>query len=155
GLLNSSGTQDLIVYLLGTDRFVAANYPNVMIPTNLDVAEKARDVFGQFYASLYDHTLEKNPGAVVTEYAWQSSSCDPCAGDVQGLTGNDLASFGADVMPSMTMTSASGGGATMRQGPTTVTGNLPPEVVQRIVRQNFGRFRLCYENGLRNNPTLQ
>ena len=23
------------------------------------------------------------------------------------------------------------------------------------MRQNFGRFRLCYENGLRNNPNLQ
>jgi hypothetical protein len=30
----------------------------------------------------------------------------------------------------------------------------PPEVVQRIVRQNFGRFRLCYENGLRRNSNL-
>ncbi len=28
-------------------------------------------------------------------------------------------------------------------------------MIQRIVRQNFGRFRLCYENGLRNNPNLQ
>ena len=27
--------------------------------------------------------------------------------------------------------------------------------MQRIVRQSFGRFRLCYENGLRNNPNLQ
>ena len=36
-----------------------------------------------------------------------------------------------------------------------MSGRLPPEVVQRIVRQNFGRFRLCYENGLRNNPNLQ
>ena len=36
-----------------------------------------------------------------------------------------------------------------------VNGRLPPEVIQRIVRQNFGRFRLCYENGLRNNPNLQ
>mgnify|MGYP006314362019 FL=1 len=35
-----------------------------------------------------------------------------------------------------------------------MNGRLPPEVIQRIVRQNFGRFRLCYENGLRNNPTL-
>jgi Ca-activated chloride channel family protein len=34
-------------------------------------------------------------------------------------------------------------------------GGLPVEVVQRIVRQNLGRFRLCYENGLRNNPNLQ
>ena len=29
------------------------------------------------------------------------------------------------------------------------------EVVRRIIRQNFGRFRLCYENGLRRNPNLQ
>jgi Ca-activated chloride channel family protein len=43
----------------------------------------------------------------------------------------------------------------LRQGATTVNGSLPPEVIQRIVRQNFGRFRLCYENGLRNNPALQ
>ncbi|MBW2528998.1 MAG: energy transducer TonB [Deltaproteobacteria bacterium] len=44
---------------------------------------------------------------------------------------------------------------TVRIGPTTVSGRIPPEVIQRIVRQNFGRFRLCYENGLRNNPNLQ
>lgn len=43
----------------------------------------------------------------------------------------------------------------MRVGSTTMSGRLPAEVIQRIVRQNFGRFRLCYENGLRNNPSLQ
>ena len=43
----------------------------------------------------------------------------------------------------------------LRQGATQVNGRLPPEVIQRIVRQNFGRFRLCYENGLRTNPNLQ
>jgi len=48
-----------------------------------------------------------------------------------------------------------GPGPTMRDTSTTVNGRLPPEVIQRIVRQNFGRFRLCYENGLRNNPRLQ
>jgi hypothetical protein len=42
----------------------------------------------------------------------------------------------------------------VRQGPVTVSSGLPPEVVQRIVRQNFGRFRLCYENGLRSDPAL-
>lgn len=42
----------------------------------------------------------------------------------------------------------------MRQGETTSSGHLPPEVIQRVVRQNFGRFRLCYENGLRGNPNL-
>jgi Vault protein inter-alpha-trypsin domain/von Willebrand factor type A domain len=43
----------------------------------------------------------------------------------------------------------------VRMGGVTVNGSLPPEVIQRIVRQNFGRFRLCYENGLRNNPELR
>jgi hypothetical protein len=35
-----------------------------------------------------------------------------------------------------------------------VSGALPAEIVQRIVRQNYGRFRLCYETGLRGNPNL-
>jgi hypothetical protein len=39
-------------------------------------------------------------------------------------------------------------------GATAVSGRLPPEIVQRIVRENFARFRFCYENGLRQNPTL-
>jgi hypothetical protein len=43
----------------------------------------------------------------------------------------------------------------MRMGETVTTGHLPPEVIQRIVRQNFGRFRLCYENALRTQPSLQ
>lgn len=42
----------------------------------------------------------------------------------------------------------------VRMGGTSVSGRLPPEVIQRIVRQNFGRFRACYEAGLRNNPNL-
>jgi len=43
----------------------------------------------------------------------------------------------------------------VRMGATTVSGHLPPEVIQRIVRQNFGRFRLCYEAGLGRNPNLE
>jgi len=38
---------------------------------------------------------------------------------------------------------------------TTVNGRLPPEIVQRVVRQNFGRFRRCYEDGLHGNPSLE
>ncbi len=45
--------------------------------------------------------------------------------------------------------------SSMRAGALQVNGRLPPEVISRIVRQNFGRFRLCYENGLRTNPNLQ
>ena len=35
-----------------------------------------------------------------------------------------------------------------------VNGRIPKEVIQRIVRQNGGRFRNCYETGLRGNPSL-
>jgi hypothetical protein len=43
----------------------------------------------------------------------------------------------------------------IREPEITVNGHLRPEVIQRIVRQNFGRFRFCYEAGIRNNPNLQ
>ena len=40
-------------------------------------------------------------------------------------------------------------------GATSVNGRLPAEVIRRIVRQNFGRFRMCYEQGLGRNPNLE
>jgi hypothetical protein len=45
-------------------------------------------------------------------------------------------------------------GCTLTTCSTSVSGRLPPEAVQRIVRQNFGRFRACYEKGLQQNPAL-
>ncbi|HEX2878083.1 MAG TPA: AgmX/PglI C-terminal domain-containing protein, partial [Polyangiaceae bacterium] len=35
------------------------------------------------------------------------------------------------------------------------TGRLPPEVIQRIVRQNYAAFRTCYEKGLARNANLE
>ncbi len=97
GLANSSGTQDLIVSILAPNqRYDVANYKNVTIPTNLDVKDEVRDRFGEFYAALFDRTIEKNVGAVVTEYAWQASTCDPCPGP--NLGGGDFATLGADVL---------------------------------------------------------
>jgi hypothetical protein len=34
-------------------------------------------------------------------------------------------------------------------------GRLPPELIQRIVRQNFYRFKGCYMAGLKHDPHLQ
>jgi hypothetical protein len=34
-------------------------------------------------------------------------------------------------------------------------GRLPPEAIQRIIRQNHGLFRACYEQGIRRNPALE
>lgn len=34
-------------------------------------------------------------------------------------------------------------------------GKIPREVIQRVVRANFGRFRFCYEQGLTKDPALK
>jgi len=97
GLASSSGTQDLIVNILAPNqRYEVANYKNVTIPTNIDVGEAVKDKFAAFYAALFDRTVEKNPGAVVTEYAWQAQTCDPCPGPA--LDEGDLVTLGADVL---------------------------------------------------------
>ena len=97
GLANSSGTQDLIVNILAPhQRYEVTNYPNVTIPTNIDVSEGMKAKFGAFYAALYDRTVEKHPGAVVTEYAWQATTCDPCPGPA--LDQGDFLTLGADVL---------------------------------------------------------
>src|SRR5262245_8265322 len=97
GLANSGGTQDLIVSILAPNqRYEVANYKNVTIPTNLDVKDSVRDRFGAFYAALFDRTVERNPGAVVTEYSWQATTCDPCPGPT--LNPNDFMTLGADVL---------------------------------------------------------
>jgi hypothetical protein len=98
GLMNSNGTQDLIVTILAKgQRYEVANYPNATIPTNFDVAEPARNQFGAFYAALFDRTLEKIPKAIVTEYSWDAQSCDPCPSPP--LSPSELAVLGADSLP--------------------------------------------------------
>jgi len=97
GLANSSGTQDLIVNILApSTRYELANYTNVTIPTNLEVKDEVRTRFGEFYAALFDRTVAANPGAIVTEYAWDASSCDPCPGPT--LDGSDFTTLGGDVL---------------------------------------------------------
>ena len=117
GLLNAESKQDLIVYLLSpSDRFEAANYPNVFIPTNLEVADAVRASFPAFYAELFDETLRRANGrAVITEYAWQTSGCDPCP--TPPLTESDLYTLGDEqIFPSAPAASASPGPARGRGG---------------------------------------
>jgi hypothetical protein len=97
GLINAKEKQDLIVQILARNqRYEMANLPNVTIPTNVDLAPSAKSEFPFFYVSLFDRTLAKNPKAVVTEYAWQATSCDPCP--TSPLSQEDFATLGADVM---------------------------------------------------------
>ncbi len=43
----------------------------------------------------------------------------------------------------------------LRVGKTEVSGRLPAEVIRRTIRNNFGRFQMCYEKGLARNPNLE
>jgi hypothetical protein len=187
GLLSSGeGKQDLIVHILADDqRYELANYENVTIPTNVEVAPGARDRFGEFYAALFDETLASHPNAVVTEYAWTASSCDPCPGP--SLTAQNIATLGGDVVHDGPIRISGGGGGTIglgnlgtigrpggsfgttgggstanrrvarvRSGTTTVRGEgLSREVVRRIIRRHINEVRFCYETQLRSQPGLE
>ncbi|MFO0650860.1 MAG: DUF2330 domain-containing protein [Polyangiales bacterium] len=99
GLLNAPpGPQDLIVYVLHPSaRFEVANYRNVFIPTNLELAEPARDRFADVYGALFDATIQSTgQRSVVTEYAWSTGGCDPCPSPA--LDANDLATLGGDAI---------------------------------------------------------
>jgi uncharacterized protein (TIGR03382 family) len=103
GMINSSGKQDLIVYVLAQgQRYEVANYENAFIPTNISVQNDVRERFGEFYRALFDRTVEKNKGAVITEYSWDASTCDPCPGPTLGPA--DYQTLGTDAV------GANGGG---------------------------------------------
>ncbi|MCB9684208.1 MAG: DUF2330 domain-containing protein [Alphaproteobacteria bacterium] len=94
GLLNSQGQQDLIVHILARNqRYEVANYENAFIPTNLRVRDDVRKDFGSFYESLF--TEVARPGTVVTEYAWDAGSCDPCP--TPPLEESDILTLGGDI----------------------------------------------------------
>jgi hypothetical protein len=135
GLINSGGKQDLIVHVLARQaRYEAANYKNAAIPTNLEVAEAARGAFGAFYAALFDRTLAANPGAVITEYAWDAGSCDPCPQEPLNL--DELTTLGADVLPSTAAALRGGHAASELQW------QLPGEFVLTRLHARYGAENL-------------
>lgn len=81
GKINSEGTQDIIVYVLSDQgRVEASNYTNVMIPSNFAIPEAIKPRFGEFYKDLLATTIRATGReVVVTEYAWDTGSCDPCS----------------------------------------------------------------------------
>jgi hypothetical protein len=50
--------------------------------------------------------------------------------------------------------SSGGKGRVSAATATTTGGGVPPEVIQRIVRQSFGQFHVCYESAMKKDPTL-
>ncbi|MDP1919179.1 MAG: DUF2330 domain-containing protein [Myxococcales bacterium] len=113
GLVNSSGTQDLIVHVIAKQRYELANRPNVLVPTNVNLTPAAQGEFGPFYAALMEKTFAKNPEAAITEFAWKGAmpppqtmsqmgiygvTCDPCP-PPEPVDDPLTRYLGADVMP--------------------------------------------------------
>lgn len=94
GKINAEDKQSVIVYFLTTQgRVEAKNYTNVMIPSNFNVPEEIEPRFGEFYQDLLAATIKATGReTVVTEYAWDTGSCDPCS--TQPLNGSELRALG-------------------------------------------------------------
>jgi len=83
GMINAKGPQELFVYVLTKNgRVETSNYPNVKIPSDLDLPIFIKEEFADFYRSMFDHQVKKEGmKAVFTEYFWDMGWCDPCAAD--------------------------------------------------------------------------
>jgi hypothetical protein len=146
GLVNSRGTQDIVINILAKERYEPANYPSVTIPTNIDLAEGSKDHFGRFYTALFDRTVEKNPKAIVTEYSWNASSCDPCPGPT--LSYDDFAKLGADAL-----SDAQPGNPTVTVSST--SGNAAPGTMSLVPKRFQQRVTSCWNEARNKNPNAK
>ena len=83
GMINASGPQDLIVYLLTRNgRVESSNYRTVKLPANVDLPLFVRGDLSRFYKSMFAQQAQREDHrAVFTEYFWDMAWCDPCAAD--------------------------------------------------------------------------
>jgi hypothetical protein len=85
GMINASGPQDLIVYVLSRQgRVESTNYRTVKLPANMELPTwlKQPGEFTKFYKAMFDHQAKReNHSVVFTEYFWDMAWCDPCAAD--------------------------------------------------------------------------
>ncbi len=94
GMVNSSGPQDLIVYVMTRKgRVEASNYRTGKLPANMDLPVFLRGDFKNFYKTLFDqHARRDEYKTVFTEYFWDMNWCDPCAANP--LTTSELRQAG-------------------------------------------------------------
>ena len=99
GTLNSEGVQELILFTLTKNgRVEPSNYRTVKIPTDMDIPEYVENEFGEFYKAMFSRAVEKEKmKAVLLEYAWDMSWCDPCAADP--VPNDDLRKLGVWWIP--------------------------------------------------------
>ena len=137
GLLNASGKQDLIVYVIHPEsRFEVANYANTFIPTNLEVADGVRNNFPRSSRSC------STPPSRRWAARWSSPSTPgrrPAAIPARRrrCRRDDLATLGLDVLEGIGVavppprTNKPGAAAPMRRPPP-FFGGAPSWVLTRL-----------------------
>ncbi|HEX8792775.1 MAG TPA: M56 family metallopeptidase [Polyangiaceae bacterium] len=161
--------------LSGADAAARRRYGHVL----LDVAEQGSLAFAGAEALHFGSTLRARIEAIALQRPWPRVVQAALVGtSVAGFVA--CSSAGPGAMPQAsgeTRTAAAGEGqndygykyendplsASAQQAATSHPhpdardpgGRLPPEVIQDVVRSNFGRFRTCYESGLQHNAKLQ
>ena len=81
GMVNGSGEQDLIVYVLSPKgQAEITNYRTVKIPSNAEVPLFIKTEFGDFYKAMFQTAYsQEGKNVAFLEYAWNMAWCDPCA----------------------------------------------------------------------------
>ena len=94
GMVNGTGEQDLIAYLLSPKgRIELTNYRTVKIHSGVEIPEFVEEEFKEFYLNTFERDYEKEGKNIAfLEYAWDMSWCDPCAANP--LTSEELKEAG-------------------------------------------------------------
>jgi hypothetical protein len=94
GMANAEGPQDLIVYALTrSGRVESTNYQTAKVPSDVNLPESVQGRFGPFYEAAFARSVAAHDKrAVLTEYAWNMASCDPCS--AQPLSPDELRRLG-------------------------------------------------------------
>jgi hypothetical protein len=101
--------------------------------------------------SLRHHVLAPNTGFLVLEDEWQFDDYRiprNRSSKIMSITEGKLHAITPAARPRWRP-------PVLRYGSTMVSGRLPPEIIQHIIRSNWGRFRGCYLQGLLPNPRLR
>lgn len=103
--------------------------------------------------------LGARPKAARRAKAASGSNFDPLNGDLDfgsssglGLSGVGAGGYGAG--SGRLGGSHATSGPKLKLGRVVVSGRLPQSVVQRVIRQSFGMFRMCYAQGLSSDASL-
>ncbi|CAN1208771.1 DUF2330 domain-containing protein [Tumidithrix helvetica PCC 7403] len=83
GMVNASGDQDLLVYILSPKgQAEVINYRTVKVPSDAEIPVYVKQKFPDFYKAMFKTAYNREDRKVAfMEYAWDMSSCDPCSAE--------------------------------------------------------------------------